>query len=225
MHHDVEEAGLDPESHLAREWSLFQAVETGSADGLFYCWHTDRPVVVVGRNSRVTDDVVEEACNADQVRVLRRFSGGGAVVLGPGCLNYAAALSLVSRPRMIGVAASFRVVLDAVVASLGVPGLAVEGRSDLVLNGRKVSGNAQRRGRRALIHHGTLLYAFDSELAARYLREPARQPEYRAGRSHTAFIGNLPFTAETLRARLGRAWPRLQEPFSASPLSGARRKA
>ena len=75
-----------------------------------------------------------------------------------------------------------------------------------MLRGRKVSGNAQRRGRRALIHHGTLLYDFDPGLAARYLKEPARQPAYRAARRHAEFIGNLPLSAETIRARLETAW-------------------
>ena len=63
-------------------------------------------------------------------------------------------------------------------------------------DGRKVSGNAQRRGRRALLHHGTLLYDFDPGLAARYLKEPIRRPAYRSGRCHADFIGNLPLSAE-----------------------------
>ena len=92
-------------------------------------------------------------------RVLRRFSGGGAVVLGPGCLNYAVALSLVSRPELADVAASFECSW-AIVAALGSRGCRLPG-TDLALDGRKVSGNAQRRGRRALLHHGTLLYDFD----------------------------------------------------------------
>ena len=112
----------------------------------------------------IAADVIEEACRADGVRVLRRFSGGGAVVLGPGCLNYAVALSLVSRPELADVAASFQFILGRIVAALGVPGLSIAGETDLALDGRKVSGNAQRRGRRALMHHGTLLYDFDPGL-------------------------------------------------------------
>jgi lipoate-protein ligase A len=71
----------------------------------------------------------------------------------------------------------------------------------LVVDGRKVSGNAQRRGRRALLHHGTLLYAFDPALAERYLREPRRRPPYRATRTHAEFMGNLPLSADALRVR------------------------
>jgi lipoate---protein ligase len=206
MHGSVEESGLDPEEHLAREWALFQSVETGAAGTLFRCWQADRPVVVVGRNGHLADDVIQERCREDDVRVLRRFSGGGAVVLGPGCLNYAVVLSFVSCPELTSVAASFRLILERVVAALGIPGLSVAGGTDLALDGRKVSGNAQRRGCRALIHHGTLLYGFDPRLATRYLKEPARQPAYRAARRHAEFIGSLPYSAGTIRARLETAW-------------------
>ena len=161
-------------------------------------------------HSRVAADVCQEACLADGVRVLRRGSGGGAVVLGPGCLNYAVVLSLVPWTELANVAASFRYILERIAAALDVPGLAVAGGTDLALDGRKVSGNAQRRGRRALIHHGTLLFGFDSRLATRYLQEPVRQPAYRARRRHAEFIGNIPLPAEVIRERLEDAWSALR---------------
>lgn len=206
MHEIVEEVSLDPEERLTREWALFQAVEAGAAGNLWQCWQATRPVVVVGRSGAIPADVILDTCREDRVRVLRRFSGGGAVVLGPGCLNYAVVLSLVSRPELTGVSASFHFILGRIVAALGVPGLTLAGDTDLVLKGRKVSGNAQRRGRRALLHHGTLLFGFDPRLATRYLTEPVRQPAYRAARCHAEFIGNLPLSGETVRARLETAW-------------------
>ena len=206
MHENAEETRLDPEEQLTREWALFQSVEAGAPGNLCRCWQATQPVVVAGRSSPLAAGVILDACREDRVRVLRRFSGGGAVVLGPGCLNYAVVLSLVSSPELIDVAGSFQVILGRIVAALGIPGLSLAGETDLMLGGRKVSGNAQRRGRRALIHHGTLLYAFDPRLATRYLTEPARQPGYRAARCHAEFIGNLPLSAETIRERVETAW-------------------
>src|SRR5580704_4369817 len=171
LHQNIEETSLDADEQLARDWALFQSVETGASGDLCRCWHAPRPIVVVGRHSRISDDVIQETCLMDDVRVLRRFSGGGAVVLGPGCLNYAVVLSLGSRPELSSVAVSFQLILERVVAALGTSGLAIAGGTDLALDGRKVSGNAQRRGCRALIHHGTLLYGFDPRLATRYLKE------------------------------------------------------
>jgi lipoate-protein ligase A len=206
MHQNAEDADLDPEQQLARDWTLFQSVENGTSESLSRYWQTSRPVVVVGRNSRVADDVICEACRADDIRVLRRFSGGGPVVLAPGCLNYAIALSCVSWPELINVADSFQIILGRIVAALDVPGLSIAGYTDLALGGRKVSGNAQRRGQRALIHHGTLLGDFDAGLTARYLKEPVRQPAYRMVRRHEEFLGKLPLSAETIQTRLETAW-------------------
>jgi lipoate---protein ligase len=210
MHQNAVESSVDAEEQIAHEWAMFQSAEAGTSGNLYRCWQAARPVVVVGRSGDIAADVAQEACRADGVRVLRRFSGGGAVVLGPGCLNYAVALPLASLPELVSVAASFRFILGAIVTALGIPGLSIAGKTDLALAGRKVSGTAQRRGRSALLQHGTLLYDFDPALAVRYLPEPGRQPAYRAARRHAEFIGNLPLSAETIGARLETAWQTLR---------------
>lgn len=192
--------------HIAEDEALFHAVETGAAEHLGRCWHLLHPAVVVGRHGVVDDDVKLDACRADGVAIVRRFTGGGAVVVGRGCLNYAVALSLVSHPALADVGTSFRVVLETVVAALAVPGLTLAGGTDLAIGRQKVSGNAQRRGRRAVLHHGTLLFNFDPELATRYLKEPARRPAYRGDRHHREFLGNIPLSAGAIRARLEAAW-------------------
>jgi lipoate-protein ligase A len=204
MYQNVEP--LSPQDRLALEWNLFQSTESGTSTGFCWTWEATRPVVIVGRSHHTAEDVILDACAADGVPVLRRFSGGGTVVLGPGCLNYAVALPLVSQPGLADVAASFRLVLGRIVTALGIPGVAIEGRTDLAIGGKKVSGNAQRRGRRALLQHGTLLYNFDPALALRYLKEPARRPAYRAERNHSAFMGNLPLDRERVQASLASAW-------------------
>ena len=100
-------------------------------------------------------------------------------------------------PALEDVAASFSTILERLAAALNVTDLTVAGGTDLALNGRKVSGNAQRRGRRALLHHGTLLYAFDASLAARYLRDP-RSPACVPSRSAAH---GLPREPSALRER------------------------
>lgn len=200
----------------AGDTALFAAVESGHADHLYRCWRTPQPLVVAGRFRRIGDDVLEEACRVDGVPIIHRDSGGGTVVLGAGCLNYAVALSLVSRPELSDVAASFRIILDAIVEALALPGLA-RSETDLSLLGRKVSGNAQRRGRVALLHHGTLLFGFDVRLAERYLKEPSRQPPYRQRRRHADFLANLPIPEAELESRLEHALRRLCRPSVGAP--------
>src|ERR1700744_5927351 len=63
-------------------------------------WEPVEPLVVVGRGSHVAAEVNVEACQADGVPILRRTSGGAAIVGGPGCLMYAVALSYELRPHL-----------------------------------------------------------------------------------------------------------------------------
>jgi len=204
--HQTAHDRVDVSQHLEEEWRLFQTFEAGAPGSRCMTWETTLPVVVVGGNSRPADHVILEACVEDRVPIVRRCSGGGTVLIAPGCLNYAIAVSLVSHPSLADVRHSIEVILGKTADALNLPGLAIAGEADLALNNRKVSGNAQRRGRRALLHHGTLLYRFDATLARRYLREPVRQPGYRGHRLHTEFIGNLPLSKNALEAAVLMAW-------------------
>lgn len=168
-------------------------------------WESDRPVVVVGRSGRIEDQVRVEACAADGVNILRRSSGGGAVVLAPGCLNYSLVFSFDLRPTWREVRRSFCEILKKIAIALDAE---VCEPSDLACDGRKISGNAQRRTNASLLHHGTVLYAFDSELAERYLHPPQRQPAYRMGRSHREFLGRVSHSRETVCKRIAKQWNR-----------------
>ncbi len=154
-------------------------------------WEPTTPFVVLGRTCRLEDTVYPDACAADAIPILRRSTGGGTVLQAPGCLNFTYILNLQARPRLQNVAQSYNMILQWVIDELALPGLTIAG-TDLLHNGRKVSGNAQRRANGWLLHHGTLLYAMDLTLVTRYLREPPRQPPHRAGRNHAAFLTNLP---------------------------------
>jgi lipoate---protein ligase len=193
---------LCAEENVALDSALFQAVEAGAEDETLRLWETPARVVVVGCSGVISNEVEREVCAADGVAVLRRDSGGGAVLLGPGCLSYSLLLSVEKRPRLRDVRLSYRLILGCLVRSLAVPGLEIRGVSDLAIEGRKVSGNAQRRGRHALLHHGTLLYQFESRWVERYLKQPSRQPDYRSGRRHADFLGNLPLSCDQIRTRL-----------------------
>ena len=194
--------GHTAEQQLDRDLQLFQRIEDGAADYGWRVWEADTAAVVLGRFGNAATEVFERHCHRDGVPVVRRCSGGGAVVVGRGCLNFAVAFALPVHPELMDVARSFTIVLQQIAGLLTIEGLSIAGGTDLVVGGRKVSGNAQRRGRRALLHHGTLLYDFDPMVAARYLREPGRQPEYRGRRPHVDFMGCLPVPREVLTARL-----------------------
>jgi lipoate---protein ligase len=171
-------------------------------------WEPRQPMVVVGRSSRVEAEVHLDACRELGIPVLRRPSGGAAVVAGPGCLMYALVLSYRLRPHLRLLSAAHRGVLGAMAAALAplAPGVRCCGTSDLAIGELKFSGNSARSRRNHLLYHGTLLYDFPLWLVGRCLAMPPRMPDYRAGRPHDGFLTNLPLGAETLRRALLAAW-------------------
>lgn len=174
--------------------------------GVLRIWESPRECVVLGQSGQPDRDVHLADCRGSGVPVLRRSSGGGAVLLGPGCLNYALVLPLDWNPKWRDVRYSLHWVMSRMRRALAMPELRHEGHCDLALKHRKVSGNAQRRTHRAILHHGTLLYNFDATRPERFLKSPQREPRYRAGRTHCDFLGNLPLTAEEIRRRLVEEW-------------------
>ena len=199
--------------NLALDEALLEHAEAaGSPCETLRLWEPAQPAVVVGRSSRIAEEVDLAACRALGVDVLRRVSGGAAIVTGPGCLMYAVVLSLEMRPALRTIDRAHRLVLSTIAAALEplTPGVRCRGTSDLVIadagGERKFSGNSVRCRRRHLLYHGTLLYDFPLELIGRCLTMPPRQPAYRQGRDHQAFVGNLPLTAAAIRASLIAAW-------------------
>lgn len=194
--------------NLALDETLLLAAESGDGGEILRFWDWPAPAIVLGSGGRIAEDVDEAACSADAVPILRRASGGGTVLLGRSCLIYTLVLSYERDPDLADIRRSYRFILGRIARALATNVGPIEqaGISDLVLGGRKFSGTAQQRKRSYLLHHGTLLYDMDLSLIPRYLREPLRQPEYRAGRPHVAFVTNLPLTRDEIQQRLRHIW-------------------
>ena len=153
------------------------------------------------------DDVHVDACEADGVAVLRRASGG-TVLQGPGCLSYALVLPLTLHPQLANIRSTNQFILERIAEAVHgwEPGTVFVGISDLAIDRRKISGNAQRRKRNALLFHGTILYAMQGDLVARYLKQPARQPEYREDRPHATFLRTIDASPVDLKHAIAKAW-------------------
>jgi lipoate-protein ligase A len=213
-----------PAENLALDEALLLAADSGDGGEVLRVWEWPRPAVVLGSAARLAQDVDEAACEADGVPILRRSSGGGTVLLGSGCLLYSLILHYERDAALAEIRPSYRFILGRIGQVLAEGSGRVEqaGISDLTLDGRKFSGSAQQRKRSFLLHHASVLFAFDLRLVPRYLREPPRQPEYRAGRDHLAFLRNLPLDRAELKRRLAEAWG-AQEPLAAWPAEAVRR--
>lgn len=209
-----------PPDNLALDEALLDEAEQSDQPlEALRLWEADNPFVVVGRNSRLEEEVHADACRARGIPILRRASGGAAVVAARGCLMYAVVLSYELRPELRMLDQAHRYVLETTLAGLRplAADLARQGTSDLTLGQAKISGNSLRCRRRSFLYHGTLLYDFPLELIEACLKMPPRQPDYRRERPHSAFVTNLPLAAGELRRALigawqaapaGRDWPR-----------------
>jgi lipoate---protein ligase len=209
-----------PAENLALDEALLDCAEEENPECEFLrLWESPEPIVVVGRSTRVGQEVHLEACRERSIPVLRRSSGGAAIVAGPGCHMYALVLSYSLRPELKDIGRAHAFVLrrlaehlNSLVSKHGK--ILCQGTSDLVFDDgqaakvlRKFSGNSLRAKRTHFLYHGTLLYNGDLTLINTCLRMPPRQPEYRDRRPHLDFLANLPVDRPALVGAIDRAWP------------------
>lgn len=214
-----------PEENLALDEALLEEAEAGRLQtDLLRLWEPARPAVIIGRSSRYEQEVDVDFCEQHSIPILRRCSGGAAVVIGPGCLMYSVVLAYEYQPQLRMIDAAHQFVLGKVSDAVRrlVPDSQLQGTSDLTIGERKFSGNSLRCKRDHLLYHGTLLCDFDLSLISGGLRTPPRQPAYREGRGHEAFVTNLRVQASPLRTALQNEWG-ATEHFDAWPQEAVRK--
>lgn len=217
-----------PALDLALEESLHLGLEEGSSPPTWRLWQARTPALVLGTGQSAELELNLPVAAESGVPVLRRHSGGGAVLVGPGVINYSGFYRLAELPGAETISGAMKAALGPVTETLARLGVRVreEGLSDLVVEGeggrlRKIAGNAQARKRVSVVVHGTLLADPDWVLLERLLRFPSRPPGYRERRSHRAFLTSLaesgvkydlPMFATTLSGVLGLEWARTSVP-------------
>ncbi len=150
----------NPWDNLAREEYLVNLC--GDDEAILYLWQNAH-TVVVGRNQNPWAECRLDLLESEGGRLARRSTGGGAVYHDLGNLNYSFIL-----PRR---AYSMERQLGTVLGALRTLGISAEfsGRNDLVIGGRKFSGNAYQLTRDKGLHHGTLLFSAAMAMLSRYL--------------------------------------------------------
>src|SRR5689334_20893845 len=138
-----------PVENLALDEALLEEMDEQGGDPVLRFWESDCHFVVLGRASRAAEDVDLSACEKDDIPILRRTSGGGTVLQGPGCLSYAFVLPLALHPHLTSIRATNEFILQRTAKALHRwhPDITFRGISDLAIEGLKISGNAQRRKR------------------------------------------------------------------------------
>ena len=152
--------------YLAMEEFVAREIE-GEA---FFVWRVN-PTVIIGRNQDLEAEVNLEYCLDHGVEVVRRKSGGGCVYADMNNIM----VSYVSRRG--DVSEIFERYLSAMTECLRSLGLPAEksGRNDILVSGRKVSGNAFHMLPDRSIVHGTLLYSTDFDALETAIRPPVEK--------------------------------------------------
>ena len=146
----------DPRINLALEEYILRNLDPEEDFLLFYI---NGPSIIIGRNQNTLEEINSEHVKAHGVHVVRRLSGGGAVYHDLGNLNFSF-ITTYEKGNFRNFQ-KFTAPVTQVLQGLGVPA-ELSGRNDILVNGRKVSGNAQYRTAGRMFSHGTLL--FDTNL-------------------------------------------------------------
>jgi len=141
-----------PYLNLAKEEYLL----THTNDEVFMLWQ-DEDSVIVGRHQNTIAEVNEEYVESHQIPVVRRLTGGGAVFHDLGNLNFTFIKNISPGEKEINFIKYLQPIVDAL-QSLGVPA-EFAGRNDLVIEGKKISGNSMVFSGNRVLEHGTLLFS------------------------------------------------------------------
>lgn len=213
-----ETQSLDPCFNLAFEEQLLETERSGE---LLMLWQNG-PAAVIGLNQNAAEEVDAGAAKRLGVTVVRRMTGGGAVYHDLGNLNYSFFTDAGDTAEL-----SMEALARPVCRALGALGVRAEltGRNDICIEGKKVSGTAQRLSRGRVLHHGTLLFDTDTAMLAGALRPSPEKFSSKAAKSVRSRVGNIrdflprdmglaEFWQELLRelARDGLVRERLTEP-------------
>lgn len=143
---------IDARYNLALE----EHVLTNLQEDFVFLWQSDNSVII-GKNQNTVDEINTEYVEQENVNVVRRITGGGAVYHDLGNINFSYIMNVNDRSN------TFRKFTSSVIEALKSYGISAEfsGKNDILVNGMKISGNAQAvRGNR-ILHHGTLLFNSD----------------------------------------------------------------
>ncbi len=175
----------------------------GDEDLLYF--YINAKAIIIGRNQNTAEEIASDVVAAQGIQVVRRVSGGGAVYHDPGNLNFSFMTRQVN--ERFNRYDTFNGPVLAVLHDLGIPA-ALSGRNDIVVEGRKISGNAQFATADRMLSHGTLLVDSDLDAVTAALRPKPGKVESKGVKSIRSRVANIneflttPITAVDLRERI-----------------------
>jgi len=176
----------DPYFCLAAEEYLLK----NFSEDIFVLWQSEN-TVVVGKHQNAMAEINYPFVHKNGITVARRISGGGTVFHDAGNVNFAY-IKNVSSPAEI----SFKLFTEPVVKALTKLGVnaTTSGRNDLLVEGKKISGNAEHVFKNRVLHHGTLLFNSNLETLGESVKVVPGKYQGKAVQSNRSVVTNiLPF--------------------------------
>jgi lipoate-protein ligase A len=193
----------DPHINLAIEEYVLKNMDIDKDS--FLLFYINEPSIIVGKNQNTIEEIDTEYVDANGIHVVRRLSGGGAVYHDLGNLNY----SFLTKDDGESFR-NFKKVTEPVVQALAEMGVKAEllGRNDILVEGRKVSGNAQFSTNGRMFSHGTLMFDTEIERVVSALKVRKDKIESKGIKSIRSRVANIseflkePMTIEQFRMEI-----------------------
>jgi len=199
----VENEGItDPRLNLALEEYI---VRHFSAENDYLLFYINEPSIIIGKNQITIEEVNQDYIDNNNIHVVRRVSGGGAVYHDFGNLNF----SFITNHDVTQMH-NFKKFTEPVISVLNDLGMNAElkGRNDILVGEKKISGTAQFSTGKRMISHGTLLFNTDLSEVANALNVKPSKLESKGHKSVRSRVANIseflkkPMPIEAFRALL-----------------------
>lgn len=155
----------DPRINLAIEEYILRNMDIEKDDYLLF--YINQPSIIIGKNQNTIEEINTDYVEENNIIVVRRLSGGGAVYHDLNNLNFSF-LTKDDGNSFHNYKKFTQPVVNAL-ANLGV-NAELSGRNDILAEGRKVSGNAQYATKGRMFSHGTLMFKTDIDAVANALK-------------------------------------------------------
>lgn len=173
----------DPYFNLAAEEYFFREFK----EDIFMLWQSE-PAVIVGKHQNTLAEINYEYIRNNDIKVARRLSGGGTVYHDPGNINFTFIVN-----GKEGKLVNFNRFIEPVIDFLNNLSVNAEfkAKNSIVVNNRKISGNAEHIYRERILHHGTLLFSTQLDILNESIRVIPGRYKDKAVKSVRSEVGNI----------------------------------
>jgi lipoate---protein ligase len=169
----------------------FNIFYNASGQPEYFIWVPDDFFIVLGNSNKPWENLIIKHILDDGIAVYKRPSGGETVILTPNTLVISIKVILEKFSNPTAHFQYFNEKIMEALHQLDIRDLYHRGISDISLGDKKILGSSIYRSRKVLFYHAVLNVSEDINTIERYIKHPAREPDYRNGRTHHDFVTSL----------------------------------